>query len=395
MNNKKASILTFVPYYLPGYKSGGPIRSIKNMVERMSRNFNFKIVTSDRDATDTSSYNGIKSDTWIRVGEANVYYSSRQGRSFCQLYKILNNTTYDILYLSSVFFFDFTIKPLLLRRLFLLPQKPIVLAARGEFSKGALAIKSLKKKSFLSFARAIGLYSGLTWQASSSLEAKDIRRVMGDNVSVSIAPNLAPANDPPDVRHKVKPRGQLRVLFLSRISPKKNLHRALELLSKVNATVKYTIVGPVRDKAYWVKCQNIINNLPKHITVEYRGSVPHSEVSGIMADHDLFFMPTAGENYGHVIQEALAAGTPVLISDQTPWRGLEEKSVGWDFSLAYPSKFVGAIEACAQKEPSTYMKWRQHVAAWQADIQNDNSTLDRNVQLFRQVLRQSASKPTN
>src|SRR3546814_17574361 len=37
-----------------------------------------------------------------------------------------------------------------------------------------------------------------------------------------------------------------------------------------------------------------------------------------------------GENYGHVIAEALEAGLRLLISDQTPWRGLAEAGVGHD-----------------------------------------------------------------
>ena len=55
-----------------------------------------------------------------------------------------------------------------------------------------------------------------------------------------------------------------------------------------------------------------------------------------MAANDLFFLPTRGENFGHVIAEALSVGTPVLISDQTPWRKLAAVGLGHDLPLAVP-----------------------------------------------------------
>ena len=57
----------------------------------------------------------------------------------------------------------------------------------------------------------------------------------------------------------------------------------------------------------------------------------------------MFFFPTLGENFGHVIHESLAAGTPVLISDQTPWVGLSEKGAGWELPLDNKSAWVNII----------------------------------------------------
>ena len=65
-------------------------------------------------------------------------------------------------------------------------------------------------------------------------------------------------------------------------------------------------------------------------------------MSESLAKNDLFFFPAHGENYGHVIAEAMAAGCPVLISDQTAWRNLEEKGAGWDLPLDAPGRFRAA-----------------------------------------------------
>lgn len=55
-------------------------------------------------------------------------------------------------------------------------------------------------------------------------------------------------------------------------------------------------------------------------------------------------MPAQGENYGHVIAEALCAGVPILIADTTPWRNLEEQGIGWDLSLNNPKAFSNVID---------------------------------------------------
>ena len=61
----------------------------------------------------------------------------------------------------------------------------------------------------------------------------------------------------------------------------------------------------------------------------------------------VFLFTTIGENYSHVIQEALSAGCPCVISDQTPWQDLEENSAGKVLPLDDNSRFVQAIEIYA------------------------------------------------
>jgi hypothetical protein len=103
-------ILTFVGYYLPGYKAGGPIRTLANMVGRLGDEFEFKIVTADRDFDDTKPYSKIKLDGWNKVGKADVFYLSPNKRSLSDFKRLLCSTEYDILYLNSFFSPHFTIK---------------------------------------------------------------------------------------------------------------------------------------------------------------------------------------------------------------------------------------------------------------------------------------------
>lgn len=390
---QKKKILTSVGYYLPGYKAGGPIRTLANMVDQLGDEFEFKIVTADRDFGDTKPYLGIKIDEWNRVGKANVFYMSPKMRSLRGFRKILCSTEYDVFYLNSFFAPHFTIKPLLLRRLCLIPDNPLILAPRGEFSLGALGLKSLKKRVYLLVAKAFGLYHGvIIWQASSEHEEADIRQWFGNNVSVVIAPNIPPvvhsAEELPPKSNKTK--GSLKLIFLSRISRKKNLDGALKMLDGLNGQIQFNIYGPMEDKEYWVECEQIISNLPENINVRYHGAVMHEKVGIVMREHDLFFLPTLGENFGHVILEALVAGCPVLLSDQTPWRDLEKQCVGWDLPLGKPEMFREVLQKCVDMNGGEYMKWSERARAYGFGVTKDDVIVEQNRQLFYNAVSQES-----
>ena len=386
----KFKVLTFVGYYLPGYKAGGPIRTIANLVDRLGGEFQFKIVTADRDFEDTKAYPGIKVDGWNRVGRADVCYMSLNRRSLRDFRRVLYSTKYDVLYLNSFFSPHFTIKPLLLRRLQLIPDKPLILASRGEFSPGALELKSLKKRVYLWAAKAFGLYRGVIWQASSKHEEADIRQWFGKDVPVVVAPDLPPVIHSAD---KLPPKsgkseGRLNILFLSRISRMKNLDGAFKMLSGLKGRVQFDIYGPMNDKVYWAECRKVISNLPENIKVRYCGSVAHDEVAAVMREHDLFFLPTLGENFGHVILEALVAGCPVLISDQTPWRGLEEKGVGWDLLLGQPEKFQSVLQKCVDMDQNEHANLSKRAREYGLQVTKDDGVVEQNRRLFyKTVLR--------
>jgi len=94
-------------------------------------------------------------------------------------------------------------------------------------------------------------------------------------------------------------------------------------------------------------------------------------------------MPTFAENYGHAIAESLSMGTPVLISDNTPWRKLGEKGLGWDINLSAVGEFVSAIEAVAATPRSERANKRVQIQDKMLGILNDPKIVDENISLFR------------
>lgn len=384
----KPKILILVSYYLPGYKAGGPLRTIANLVNDLGDDFEFLILTRDRDLGDNTPYFGITVNEWSYLGKTHVFYASPEYLTFRRITKVINNTAHDVLYLNSFFDPLFSIRPLLARRFKCLVNTPVLLAPRGEFSSGALQLKSFKKNIYIYLSNFISLYKDIYWHASSEYEANDIKHKLpvADNnmlialdLSTKISVNdLAPLNLYSDT---------LRVVFLSRISPKKNLDYALRVLASVKAKLIFDIYGPLEDDAYWQSCLELCNAMPKNITITYCGTVLPEEVTKTFASYDLFFFPTKGENYGHVIAESLSVGTPVLLSDQTPWQNLDTDGLGWSFSLDNMGEFVNILESVACQTQDQKHTMRLHIRQKIiARILNPDS-LEANRQMFLNILK--------
>ncbi len=321
MSNRKV-ILCFIEFYIPGYKSGGPVRSIENFISIFSKDFDFKIVCRDRDLFDKSPYSNVEIDLWTEIGGAQVFYASDNALSFMGIIRLLRETQYDLLYLNSFFCYRFTILPLLARWFGFVEAKTCIIAPRGELSTGALQIKSLKKKVYLFFSRFFGLYKNLLWQVSSEIESKDVsQRGVAGAAKIIVAPDLlkmAVVNKFDN--HPALQSSSLKIIFISRISPIKNLDFLLSTLSSIDVNINLDIYGPLEDEIYWQYCKKLISHMPKNIIVNFYGGVMHNQVQEIFLRYDLFAFPTKGENFGHVIFESLSAGTPVIVSDKTSWR---------------------------------------------------------------------------
>ena len=380
------NILTVADYYLPGFKGGGPIRSIENMVAWLGDEFAFHILTRNHDLGDVTPYPLIRSGQWQPVGKAQVMYLTPEQMSITALRKLLHDADYDLLYINS-FFSTLSIKLMGLYHLRQIPRTPLLLAPRGEFSPGALALKATKKRVFISLARFSQMLNGVHWQASTADEQAAIQAAIPAAQQIHIAPNMRPPvpQFTPEPVQKA-PDSPLKIVFVSRISPKKNLDYALERLTKVSITVQFDIYGPIEDEVYWQKCRQLIERLPTHIGADYRGPVRPDAILKTFSQYHLFFFPTRGENFGHVIWEALFAGCPVLISDQTPWHDLESAGVGWAIPLNQPERFVEIIEQMAQMDSATFNTMAQTTHAYGRESAGDDNVLQTNREMLLRVL---------
>lgn len=382
----KTKVLVFILNYLPGYKSGGVLRTIVNTVDWLSNDYEFWIVTRDRDLGSEKPYSDIKINEWQLVEGAMVRYLPPELINTNYLIKLIDGTSHDLIHLNSYFDPEFTIRIMLARKIGWLSKSPLLLSPRGEFGEGSLKLKHAKKILFINFAKLVGLYNNIIIHATSEHELRDIKKVLNPTSS-----SIKTAIDLPSKVISNAPNSSLlserclRIVFLSRFSREKNLDFALNILSQANVKAIFDIYGPDEDILYWKECQELIKQLPKNITATYHGPVSPSRVIEIFSHYDLFFFPSKGENYGHVIAESISVGTKVLISKNTPWLELENDGLGWDVDLKDESAFVNIIEEMARESLDSRLRKRDVVKQSALKRLLDPKVVNDNLALFRAV----------
>lgn len=375
--------MIFCDFYLPGFKSGGGMWTVVNLVDRFCDQYDFYIVTRNYDSKgDKAPFTTVKTDSWNKVGEAQVYYFADGSLSVRKAASLVAEVDPDTFFVNSALSLP-VFRLLSARKKRLIKDIPLILAPCGEMSKGALSVKPLKKKVFLSYAELIDLYKGVIWKASFDSEADEIKAMMGSDVEVMVAPDLVPRAIIPDYDQSWKPqkvKGEVKFVFISRLVPKKNISYFLERLRDIrDGKVTYDIVGPLEDQAYWKQCRAIISDLPPNITVNVTGAFPDQrDALRRVCDSHFFAMPTLNENFGYVFIEGLAAGCPLLISDRTVWTDIDEKGVGWRIPLEQPEKYIDQINRCIDMDDEEFrsmsIRSRQYAVDWLAKPEINEAT---------------------
>lgn len=338
MNN----VLVFCPHFYPGYKAGGVLTSNVKMLKSFGRIYKFYVICSDRDLGDKKPYslNTVYNDNGVVV-YVNGFFDIVKSFFSCMR---INNI--DVLYLNGFFSFYYSILPLVVFRFLRFKNVRVVLAVRGESASTALSRSRLKKKFIFNLLKYFGFYKKVKFHVSSRYEFDDlVFNLRVDKASICIVqdPISAPhINSISSTLCNAK-IDAIKIAFVGRISEVKNLDYALRVLSYLDFNVIFNIYGVIEDLKYWSKCQEIISHLPPNIVINYKGAFPHNTLEAELSTNDLLFLPTKGENFGHVIYEFLSLGLPVLISDRTPWFDLMSKGVGWSLPLDEIEFFVSTI----------------------------------------------------
>jgi glycosyltransferase involved in cell wall biosynthesis len=121
----------------------------------------------------------------------------------------------------------------------------------------------------------------------------------------------------------------INLLCLGRVHPVKNLLFALEILSKMNLNdkkVKVNIVGPAEDENY---LNSLLSLSRGSLEISYSGAFVHKDLREAFIDAHFLLMPTSHENFGHAIIESWGFGRPVILSDNTPWKDLQKRGLGY------------------------------------------------------------------
>lgn len=352
------TILILMGRYLPGYKDGGPVRSIKNMTDRLGDEYDFRIVTTDRDHGDEAPYPDIDRNAWNEVGKAKVWYVEPGG--FSQKLIEEKASMADVVYICGCFN-DYARTAMKLKKQGKIKVR-VVVAPMGLFNEGAFQIKYRKKKIYITLLKRFGFFRNIEWSATNEQEIEDIKRVIAADALCHLAEDIPRQLE--NVKEPTAKQDALKIIFLSRISRKKNLEFAIKALKGITGKVDFAIYGPVSDADYFEECMKQVEKLPENISVSYQGQVPTEKVPEIFKQYQVFLFPTLGENYGHVIYEAMAEGCIPIISDRTPWSRIEEERAGKVIPLEKEELYTEVIQGLTELSSEDCLEWQRRAAAF-------------------------------
>ena len=322
-------ILVFCDYFKPGYKAGGPISSIVNLMSVIEDNFSMAVVTRNHDYKSKKKYL-----------EEDKQFSRKYKIHYCSnyLHLILNCLRPSLIrtkkiYVNSFFSIQYSFIPLIVFSFFL--RKKVFISVRGEFADSAIK-NSLKKRIYIKAWRVFFPHSNYSFIASSPFEANDIKKYFPHS-QVEILSNIGALRKFGTIDSSLaRNQDLLRICFISRIHPVKNLDFCLRVLKQVNKSYIFDVYGPIDDEIYFEKCLKIL-------PFNYKDELDPNLIQDTMRNYDLFFLPTKGENFGHIIHESIMSFVPCLISDQTPWDIVQKYKIGMSYSLDKIDNFVNFI----------------------------------------------------
>jgi glycosyltransferase involved in cell wall biosynthesis len=364
MTGDKKTICVIYPYFFPGFRAGGPVQSLVNVIIALGDRYDFRVITSAFDFKETKPYSSVALDRWNHVAlsdkiHTQVYYHSSHKISKQDLQKILSHRT-DIVFINGLFT-SWSTLPLYFNWRGQLQNASIIVSARGMLQPGALASNSLQKKVFISALKIFGWLKGVTWHATNTQEVEDVLRVIGKNAKVIVAENIP---KPPVVQIQPirKNVGELRLIYLSLIAEKKNLLLLIRAVKKLSGKIVLDIYGPIKDTAYWQSCQLELKEVPSNISIQYCGEVQPEDVQTIIAGYHTLVSLTKGENFGHALYESLSVARPLITSQFTPWQNLQQNQAGWNLDIEQEEKISLVLHQIAETDDATWKKYCE--GAW-------------------------------
>jgi glycosyltransferase involved in cell wall biosynthesis len=330
----KKKILIFYDYFLPGFKAGGPVQSLVNMIAALGNEYDFSVITSAFDLNEKQPYPDIIFNEWNRVKIQSttipVFYVL-QKLDLKNLKKQVDMAAPDMIYINGMYSRSFFLQPLWIRNRLNKENTLFIISPRGMLQQGALKGKALKKKIYIQFLKAAGLLKNVYWHATNESEQHDIQNIFGKTSAVFVAGNIP--KRPLALTGSNKQTEQLRLVYLSLITEKKNLLLLIRSVKKCAANILLDIYGPVKDTNYWEACKTEMKQAPDNIRFNYKGDILPNKVQETIQQYDAMILLTKGENFGHALFESLSVGRPVITSHFTPWNQLTEKKAGWNVDI--------------------------------------------------------------
>ncbi|MCB0415130.1 MAG: glycosyltransferase [Bdellovibrionales bacterium] len=366
----KNSIFCFVDYFRPGYKAGGSVTAIYSLINTITQ-YNFILFTRNHDKGDRRTYTNEETNPFQKEN-IHIFY----GFSIFKIYKQLKKYPSTPIYLNSFFSYKYSILWIALKKIQLI-KNPIILAPRGELISEALEIKSQKKRIYLNLAHKLSFYKNVVFHSTTPLETEEIQKnlksMMISYKSIIEAPELLYLDKPKTIKNNSQKC--LKIVFLGRIHPIKNLTQAIRILHESKLDFIFDIYGPEDEKSphYKTTCENLITQLNLESKIKFRGAINPSEISKTFEQYDFLLAPSQSENFGYFIIEAMMSGLLPIVSSNTPWTFLKNEPFACIFDLNRQADAVSFLRDITSLNPDQILKLKllsSHFA--EAYVRNNN-----------------------
>ncbi len=203
--------------------------------------------------------------------------------------------------------------------------QPYIVTPRGMLDAWLVRRRRWRKKLGYWLYESAHLKSARCLRATSLMEVRHLR-AFGLRNPIAVIPNGLELPE-----HRTFQKGSRpTVLYLGRLHPKKGLDLLLHAWSRVEVQRQdwwLHIVGPDEEE-HRIKLERMSRamNLKR---VAFSDPVYGETKWRVLGEADLFILPTRSENFGMAVAEALACGTPVIVSKGAPWASVEEVGCGW------------------------------------------------------------------
>jgi glycosyltransferase involved in cell wall biosynthesis len=266
------------------------------------------------------------------------------------LYSLWHFRNADVVHLSSVFYPAAFITGIAARLL----GKKTIWSVHGELDPAALKHSSGRKAPILRVIKwLMGNYP--LFHSTCDEETRYIRDVFGDNARIVQITNFI---EVPDQVERVDGN---YLLYIGRLHPKKGIENLINALSMTDAFLRSDRMLKIAGKGkleYEADLRDLITSLKLDSKVEFVGQVEGNQKEQLLAGASWTIMPSHTENFGLVVVESLAQGTPVIASKGSPWEVLDKEGLGFwtENSPEALSEVLARVMAMGREEYEEYRK---------------------------------------
>lgn len=211
-----------------------------------------------------------------------------------------------------------------------LKKKPYVISTHGMLYPTALSVKHWKKALMLKmwFENDIAKASCLH---ATCMQELDYCRKFGYKGPIAVIPN--PVVIPSFIQKNSIIKSTTRTIgFLGRLDPIKKIENVIYAISMLTNEernkIQFQIMGQY-DQKYEDFLKKEVARLDLKDSIQFLGFVSGENKYSRLASLWALMVPSAQENFGMIVPEALICNTPVYASLGTPWEELEQYGCGW------------------------------------------------------------------